>query len=118
MPTPLSKTIYWLNKILDEHDATDRETGLRSLLYSIQSVETSLSHLAKNARKRENRVSPLRPPLPVMPPQRSTLSSISGNRQSNCELTPYTRGKIIGLSLKGAKPTEIQDLLKITHRAL
>jgi len=33
-------------------------------------------------------------------------------------LTPYIRGKIVGLSLKGAKPTEIQDLLKITHGAL
>jgi hypothetical protein len=46
------------------------------------------------------------------------LGSISGNRQFNGELTPYTRGKIVGLSLKGAKPTEIQDLLKITRGAL
>jgi hypothetical protein len=49
---------------------------------------------------------------------RSSLGSISGNRQFNSELTPYTRGKIVGLSLKGAKPTEIQDLLKITRSAL
>ena len=53
-----------------------------------------------------------------MPPQRSVLSSVSGNRQFNCELTPYMRGKAIGLSLKGAKPTEIQDLLKISRGAL
>jgi len=53
-----------------------------------------------------------------MPPQRSILGSISGNRVSNCELTPYTRGKIVGLSLKGAKSTEIQDRLKITRGAL
>ena len=53
-----------------------------------------------------------------MPAQRSSLGSLSGNRQFNSELTPYTRGKIVGLSLKGAKPTEIQDLLKITRGAL
>jgi hypothetical protein len=53
-----------------------------------------------------------------MPPQRSSLSSISRNRQFNHELTLYIRGKIVGLSLKGAKSTEIQDLLKITRGAL
>jgi hypothetical protein len=58
-------------------------------------------------------------PTPLeMPPQCSSLGSISRNRQLNCELTSYTRGKIVGLSLKGAKPTEIQDLLKITCGAL
>ena len=53
-----------------------------------------------------------------MLPQRSILGSISGNRQPNCELTPYQRGKVVGLSLKGAKPKEIQDLLKISCRAI
>ena len=53
-----------------------------------------------------------------MPPQHSSLGAISGNRQFNCELTPYSRGKIVGLSLKGAKPTEIQNFLKITRSAL
>jgi hypothetical protein len=50
--------------------------------------------------------------------QRSTLGPISGNQVPNYELTPYMRGKIIGLSLKGAKSMEIQDRLKITHGAL
>ena len=53
-----------------------------------------------------------------MSPQCSILGSVSGNHQFNCELTPYLREKAIGLSLKGAKSTEIQDLLKITYRAL
>ena len=53
-----------------------------------------------------------------MPPQCLILGSVSRNRQFNCELTPYMRGKAVGLSLKGAKSTEIQDLLKISHGAL
>ena len=55
----------------------------------------------------KSRVLHLLPVSPEMPPQRSSLGSISGNQQFNCELTPYTRGKIVGLSLKGAKSTEV-----------
>src|SRR6201999_3692512 len=84
----------------------------------VQSVERSLSHLAKTRENAKNRVPVLSSPSPRMPPQRSTLGPISGNRVPNCELTPYTRGKIIGLSLKGAKLMEIQDHLKITRGAL
>jgi len=84
----------------------------------VQLVERSLSHLAKTRENAKNHVPVLSSPSPGMPPQCSTLGPISGNRVPNCELTPYTRGKIIGLSLKGAKSTEIQDCLKITCRAL
>ena len=45
----------------------------------VQSVETSLSHLARTQENAKNRVPPLQPPLPVMPPQHSSLGSISGN---------------------------------------
>ena len=52
-----------------------------------------------------------------MLPQRSSLGS-SGNRQFNCELTPYMRGKTMGLSLKSAKSTKIQKLLDVTCGAV
>lgn len=58
------------------------------------------------------------PPLVLhnkMPLQRSILGSISGNRRFNCELTPYQRGKVVGLTLKGAKSTEVQTTLNISH---
>ena len=84
-------------------------------IFSLQWPETSLSHLAKTRKKR---VSPLLLPSPGMPAQHFSLGSISGNRQFNSELTPYTRGKFVGLSLKGAKLMKIQDLLKITCSAL
>jgi hypothetical protein len=63
-------------------------------------------------------VLPLLLPSPEMPAQYSSLGSIFGNKQFNSELTSYTRGKIIDLSLKDAKLMEIQDLLKITRNTL
>ena len=53
-----------------------------------------------------------------MPPQRPVLGSVSRNRQFNCELTLYMRGKAVGLSLMSAKSTKIQDLLKVSRGAL
>ena len=42
-----------------------------------------------------------------MPAIRTPLGLISGNREPDQQLSPYMRGKIIGLSIKGATPTEI-----------
>jgi Transposase len=53
-----------------------------------------------------------------MPPQRSVLSSISGNRAFNHQLSPYQRGKIIGLTHSGQKSTDIQGLLNVSRGAV
>jgi transposase len=53
-----------------------------------------------------------------MPPQRSVLSSISGNRAFNYQLSPYQRGKIIGLTYSGQKSTDIQGLLNVSRGAI
>jgi hypothetical protein len=53
-----------------------------------------------------------------MPPQRSVLSSISGNRAFNHQLSPYQRGKIIRLTHSGQKSTDIQSFLNVLHGAV
>ena len=53
-----------------------------------------------------------------MPPSRTPLGSISGNRRFNYELTPYQRGIAIGLKLAGAKSKDIQVDLNISRGAL
>ena len=53
-----------------------------------------------------------------MQPQYPVLGSVSGNCQFNSELTLYMQGKAVGLSLKGAKSTEIQDLPKTSYGTL
>jgi hypothetical protein len=42
-----------------------------------------------------------------MPPLRTPMGEISGNRDIRTHLTPYMRGKIIGCSLFGSSPTEV-----------
>jgi hypothetical protein len=54
----------------------------------------------------------------AMPPQRIPLGLISGNRQFNCELTPYQRGVAIGMTFKGAKSSEIEVTLDCSCGAL
>ncbi|KAF2175929.1 hypothetical protein K469DRAFT_679342 [Zopfia rhizophila CBS 207.26] len=53
-----------------------------------------------------------------MPPLRTPLGPISGNRRFNHELTPYQRGIAIGLKLAGAKSKDIQVDLNISRGAL
>jgi len=53
-----------------------------------------------------------------MPPQRTPLRSITGNRSFNHELTPYQRGIAKGMRLSGVKYTDIQTTLNITKGAL
>ena len=42
-----------------------------------------------------------------MPAIRTPMGLISGNRDIGQQISPYMRGKIMGLTLKGATPTEI-----------
>jgi hypothetical protein len=42
-----------------------------------------------------------------MPPQRTLMGEISGNRPDYAHLTPYMRGKITGMRIFGSNPTEI-----------
>jgi transposase len=53
-----------------------------------------------------------------MPPQRSVLGTISGNRAFNHQLSPYQRGKILGLSSRGQKCSDIQALLNVSRGAV
>jgi hypothetical protein len=53
-----------------------------------------------------------------MPPPRSVLGTISGNRAFNHQLSPFQRGKILGLIHAGQKPSQIQDLLRVSRGAI
>ena len=53
-----------------------------------------------------------------MPPQRTPLGLVSGNRQFNHELTPYQRGVAIDMTFKGAKSSEIEVALNCSRGAL
>jgi hypothetical protein len=53
-----------------------------------------------------------------MPPQRSVLGSISGNRSFNHQLSPYQRGAVIGLTAGGAKSKSIETFLNVSRGAV
>ncbi|KAG4427628.1 hypothetical protein IFR05_016889 [Cadophora sp. M221] len=42
-----------------------------------------------------------------MPVQRTALGIISGNRDPGQQISPYARGKIMGVHLAGKTPTEV-----------
>jgi hypothetical protein len=50
-----------------------------------------------------------------MPPLRTPLRSISGNRPKGSEISPYIRGQVIGKASEGADPTSIAKDLKLTR---
>jgi transposase len=50
-----------------------------------------------------------------MPPQRSPLGPISGNRLLGAHLSPYARGVIAGKASAGAKPSEIAAELELEY---
>lgn len=50
-----------------------------------------------------------------MPPQRTPLRSISGNRPLHARLTPYERGQVKGEAFRGAKTTKIAQHLKMNE---
>jgi DNA-binding CsgD family transcriptional regulator len=53
-----------------------------------------------------------------MPPIRTPLGSISGNRIHLCELKPYERGRIIGKAEEGATSAKIARDLKCSESAV
>jgi hypothetical protein len=54
-----------------------------------------------------------------MPPQRTPLRAIDGNRKGRGpDLTPYLRGKIVGQANAGDSPAEIQALLGVSRGAV
>ena len=60
------------------------------------------------------------PPTPLhilskMPPLRTPLRSISGNRPKRSEISPYMRSQVIGKASEGADPTSIAKDLKLTR---
>ena len=50
-----------------------------------------------------------------MPPSRTPLDCISGNRFKGCGISPYLRGKVAGLVFKGSNPYEIGRVLSLTR---
>ena len=50
-----------------------------------------------------------------MPPLRTPLRSISGNRPKGSEISPYMRGQVAGKASKGAKTATITKALKLTR---
>jgi hypothetical protein len=48
-----------------------------------------------------------------MPPLRTPLRTISGNRPSGGHLNPYMRGQVAGQAFKGAKLAKIARDLKL-----
>ena len=50
-----------------------------------------------------------------MPPLRTPLRSISGNRPKGSEISPYMRGQVAGKASKGAKTATIAKALKLTR---
>jgi hypothetical protein len=53
-----------------------------------------------------------------IPPERSILGSITGNRQFNCQLSPYECGRVTRLTESGIKPGDIQNLLNVLRGAV
>ena len=77
----------------------------------------SLSHFSENAKNRDNAHPPPLVQLTMLP-QCSVLGTISGNRAFNHQLSPYQRGKIVGLTARGEKSRSIEDLLKVSRGAV
>ena len=53
-----------------------------------------------------------------MPPQRTVLGTIDGNRTRGKDITPYMRGKIVGAANDGASPAEIQARYGVSRGAV
>ncbi|KAN0115371.1 hypothetical protein V8E51_004915 [Hyaloscypha variabilis] len=50
-----------------------------------------------------------------MPPLRTPLRSISGNRPKGLEISPYMCGQVVGKASKGTKIATIAKALKLTR---
>jgi transposase len=53
-----------------------------------------------------------------MPPQRTPLASITAQRAFNYQLSPYQRGRVIGMTEEGAKSSKIAATLNISRGAI
>jgi transposase len=53
-----------------------------------------------------------------MPPQRTPLRTINTNRSRGKELSPYVRGKIVGMAEKGGSVSEIQARFQVSRQAV
>ena len=53
-----------------------------------------------------------------MPPQRTPLGAIDSNRRRGKDISPYIRGKIVGMADKGASVSEIQAQYKVSRKAV
>jgi hypothetical protein len=53
-----------------------------------------------------------------MPPQRTLLGSISGNRQKGQEISPYMRGQVAGKSSKGRSTRGIAKDLDLYYNII
>ena len=53
-----------------------------------------------------------------MPPQRTPLGAIDSNRPRGKDLTPYIRGKIVGMAEGGASVLQIQAQYGVSRKAV
>ena len=53
-----------------------------------------------------------------MPPQRTALRAIDGNRPRGKDTSPYTRGKIVGMAEDGASASKIQAQYGVSRKAV
>jgi hypothetical protein len=53
-----------------------------------------------------------------MPPQRTALRAIDGNRPRGKDTSPYTRGKIVGMAENGASASKIQVQYGVSRKAV
>jgi hypothetical protein len=53
-----------------------------------------------------------------MPPQRTPLHAIDSNRPRGKDITPYMRGKIVGMADGGASASKIQAQYGVSRKAV
>ena len=53
-----------------------------------------------------------------MPPQRTPLGAIDTNRSRGKELSPYIRGKIVGMSIGNASASQVQAQFGVSQKAV
>ena len=54
----------------------------------------------------------------IMPPQRTALGAIDGNRSRGKDISPYIRGKIVGMADSGSSVSEIQARHRVSRKAV
>jgi hypothetical protein len=90
----------------------------QNALYFVQSPPTDIKRKRVKARFYAFR---LLPPITIsakMPPSRTPLGAISGNRFKGCEISPYMRGKVAGQSIMGRSTRGIATDLKLTQSTI